>query len=759
MQRPGTAQAAPPDLSRVEERITLHELIRCGVARQEDLRLLQTVAFPDGPPARHALFGGRTQLRECALREEWRVAREMQLLERVAASAPASASTSGATAGGGDDQPAAHAQQLRDQLAALRQIEEEQQAMARARRGAAGRLAAGAHARARPQTSAPASPARAPHLMPGGSHQLRGGSLGAAAALYGGGGVSAGSNIPRSTSSGHGSPQSKPLTPTRTFGTSSPYASGGGGSGGARATATPVRAARLSPGAAAVARRGSGGAGGMGASLSSGRGGPAAGSPDMRPVSAPPARPLTSPSTARTGGALYGGALYAAAASARGTPDKAQARRDALARLAAAAGNGSSRFAQLQRLHGTLLRNLEGHRVASGTEVATSALEANICDAHAVFTRCMAEAVRQLEARTGADGDDRGGGGKGSRTTGWDRMLRVGELGLTEADVARLRVLRRCQAARVIQRAARAWLAERARAKAIQDAQQRTAVLHQALTRSAAVVIQKCWRGRVARMRAAVARAAAEDHARRQRFAVLKGTLAAMRIQRAWRAHRKARRAKAALAASAAAGAPILNAGSATVRQVAAATTIQAAFRGWRARRSTHLWWRREVAGHRARRAVAAGWAEHVARARATHGLQARLVQAVLAESEMVRSAVADVRREREEFESSWGAWLSHQLSSAMAQPLPKGWVCTPSATQGGGVAFLNTRTGDLHAFHPSVQALRAHADAQRAHADANQAGREAAVAQYLAHVRSSSAQAQGQLLGAMAGAWTRARA
>jgi hypothetical protein len=68
----------------------------------------------------------------------------------------------------------------------------------------------------------------------------------------------------------------------------------------------------------------------------------------------------------------------------------------------------------------------------------------------------------------------------------------------------------------------------------------------------------------------------------------------------------------------------------------------------------------------------------------------------------------------------------------------------------GRGVAFLNTRTGELHAFQTS-----AHADAQRAHAHARQAERETAVSQYLAHVRSSSTQAHG-LLGAIAGSRVR---
>ena len=47
MQRGGAPPPAafrPEALSRAQERLSLHELIRVGVARQEDLRLLQQVS-------------------------------------------------------------------------------------------------------------------------------------------------------------------------------------------------------------------------------------------------------------------------------------------------------------------------------------------------------------------------------------------------------------------------------------------------------------------------------------------------------------------------------------------------------------------------------------------------------------------------------------------------------------------------------------------------------------------------------------------
>ena len=71
-----------------------------------------------------------------------------------------------------------------------------------------------------------------------------------------------------------------------------------------------------------------------------------------------------------------------------------------------------------------------------------------------------------------------------------------------------------------------------------------------------------------------------------------------------------------------------------------------------------------------------------------------QLVEAVLQEADLSRAAVADVTRERLEFEAAWGAWLGSQLSAGMAQPLPKGWVPQPDAVT-GGVHFLNTRTGE----------------------------------------------------------------
>lgn len=76
-----------------------------------------------------------------------------------------------------------------------------------------------------------------------------------------------------------------------------------------------------------------------------------------------------------------------------------------------------------------------------------------------------------------------------------------------------------------------------------------------------------------------------------------------------------------------------------------------------------------------------------------THTPPAKVIEAVLQEADLCRAAIADVTRERLEFESSWGAWLGAQLSAGMAQPLPRGWVPQPDPVN-GGMHFLNTKTG-----------------------------------------------------------------
>ena len=67
----------------------------------------------------------------------------------------------------------------------------------------------------------------------------------------------------------------------------------------------------------------------------------------------------------------------------------------------------------------------------------------------------------------------------------------------------------------------------------------------------------------------------------------------------------------------------------------------------------------------------------------------------MLQEADLCCAAIADVTRERLEFEAAWGGWLGAQLSAGMAQPLPRGWVPQPDPAT-GGMHFLNTKTGRM---------------------------------------------------------------
>ena len=64
-----------------------------------------------------------------------------------------------------------------------------------------------------------------------------------------------------------------------------------------------------------------------------------------------------------------------------------------------------------------------------------------------------------------------------SRGMSWDRLLRLGHLGLNAADVARLNQIRRSQAARVIQREVQRWLRLRRHQRAVVEAQRRAALI------------------------------------------------------------------------------------------------------------------------------------------------------------------------------------------------------------------------------------------------------------------------------------------
>lgn len=61
---------------------------------------------------------------------------------------------------------------------------------------------------------------------------------------------------------------------------------------------------------------------------------------------------------------------------------------------------------------------------------------------------------------------------------------------------------------------------------------------------------------------------------------------------------------------------------AARAAQDAAATSIQAVFRGWRVRRSEALWWQGCKHAMRGRRVAAREWEQHQMFMRATYGLQ-----------------------------------------------------------------------------------------------------------------------------------------
>ncbi len=96
-----------------------------------------------------------------------------------------------------------------------------------------------------------------------------------------------------------------------------------------------------------------------------------------RPISAPHTRPTLRPYA--SGGAHArspnGGSLLAGGG---GKPPIA-------ADAARAKKNSGVRFQQLYALHVTLLRNLEGHRAASGADVAKSVLQASVAEAQVRF--------------------------------------------------------------------------------------------------------------------------------------------------------------------------------------------------------------------------------------------------------------------------------------------------------------------------------------------------------------------------------------
>ncbi|KAK3237474.1 hypothetical protein CYMTET_52454 [Cymbomonas tetramitiformis] len=104
--RPQTAQ---PNIEKLKERQALHELLRIGMGRAEDLRFLQKV---EGKQTEVAPQSAPQLLEECELREEFRVARELELQKEIVKFNFVSCT---------DEE----SQQLADQLLALNQVLEE----------------------------------------------------------------------------------------------------------------------------------------------------------------------------------------------------------------------------------------------------------------------------------------------------------------------------------------------------------------------------------------------------------------------------------------------------------------------------------------------------------------------------------------------------------------------------------------------------------------------------------------------------------
>ncbi len=93
------------------------------------------------------------------------------------------------------------------------------------------------------------------------------------------------------------------------------------------------------------------------------------------------------------------------------------------------------------------------------------ALASSVAEAQAFFADCLADALEAAGLPpdavplrgpgTAVGAGPRGPAGGTSRrlpVVGWDKVLRLGQLGLTRSDVARLEEIRRQRAARAIQR-------------------------------------------------------------------------------------------------------------------------------------------------------------------------------------------------------------------------------------------------------------------------------------------------------------------
>ena len=396
---------------------------------------------------------------------------------------------------------------------------------------------------------------------------------------------------------------------------------------------------------------------------------------------------------------------------------------------------GGSRFHQLLRLHEILVRNLEQHKSSGGQLAAASALAANCKHARKIFQ----DFIEEVESVLSTKGPSRQKGV--SQAPGvllWTlRLLQLGQLGLTAADLDRLSVIRSSMAARSIQRFARPWLRRVRLRRSVEAAHKQSMEMMQMVISSSAVVIQSAWRAlegrREAKRRMQLKRI--------NRVELLKMKLAAIKIQRFYRLWRRRRRVRDALMK-----APTSSrlTSDPSPNEIRAAITIQSWIRGWRVRKSKDLWWEKRLMETRSNRQLASMWRHHHSRLAASLPLLHELVGTIIAEDEAISAALANAERERQEFESRWAAWISSHLNAAMSEPLPRGWIPMSDAE---GIKFLNTKTRELHLFHPSVNALRPHAAEQREAAESRQAEREQAVISFTDRVKAESQKRQQQIL------------
>ncbi|GLI63857.1 hypothetical protein VaNZ11_006967 [Volvox africanus] len=798
-------------LQKAQERLSLHELIRVGLGRQEDLRLLQNVAIQAAclPAASVAQL-----LREAALREEWRSGREAALLESLRSFG----GLLGLGPGGGlsaDD-----GRLLSEQMMALTEMLQQQQQRKRNQATASGlkQRAAGPSASLR----TPAIPGRAPStvLRPAGSASGASASGGVPLHPYL---LRLGARSPRQHAPQPPSQQrQKLLTAMYPHGTQAPQLP--------RPSTTPAGLMRSATAGADVA-------------VTSGFNG---GSPDTlvqqhqrrrrQGSSAVPSSSIsaayvygTTPAAGGSSAAMVGsqvksrprpgsapdGLTGEAAQATRPNGLEASATASAAAVAAAAAavnstgvviGGGpsgdmaqrSSGFRNLLRLQQLLLQGLREHAHDEGEGGALEALNCNVAQGQAFFAECLADALEAAGlphdavtlAAPGAVAVVRGQAVLSSATrrtpaVAWDKMLRLGQLGLTRSDVSRLNTIRRQQAARVIQRQVRKWLRRRWHQQRLAAARARADAMQRKLRDRAALVIQAWVRGHLARRLVAHLISEAAQEAAERRHVEAAREVAATRIQRGWRSHWRAVRYAAALAKSeelhrrqqqrrqqllqhddvvgaakqdqgALAAARATEAGkeagqwqgrerartgeTVTLSLERAVVVIQSHLRGWLVRRSSALWWARASHSLRERRAAVRAWRQHQRFMAISYGMQAQLLGALVREAQVAEALRADRRRQEVEMRTAFNDWLLQQQRVALSQPLPRGWVPHPHPNEPGRMCFLNTRTGELHALHPVLADLVRHAREQHSAALEALQQRFAGVPAYLAQLHEATA-------------------